>query len=143
MLGGKESNANNRYRLPPPNAAAAIRAVTDFVDLDPKASGAKNFQQTAEIIAGLDGVVTVDTSVAHLAGAMGKPVWLLNRFDSCWRWFLDREDSPWYPSVRIYRQERMGDWQPMIERVRQDLLTLAGTRAMAGAAPFANQSTGH
>ena len=103
----------------------------------------KDFSDTAALIENLDLVISVDTSTAHLAAAMGKPVWLLNRFDSCWRWFLDREDSPWYPSVRIYRQERMGDWQPMIERVRQDLLTLAGTRAMAGAAPFANQSTGH
>ena len=103
----------------------------------------KNFSDTAALIENLDLVISVDTSTAHLAAAMGKPVWLLNRFDSCWRWFLDREDSPWYPSVRIYRQERMGEWQPMIERVRQDLLTLAGTRAMAGAAPFANQSIGH
>jgi len=103
----------------------------------------KDFSDTAALIENLDLVISVDTATAHLAAAMGKTVWLLNRFDTCWRWFLDREDSPWYPSVRIYRQERMGDWQPMIERVRQDLLTLAGTRAMAGAAPSANQSTGH
>ena len=96
----------------------------------------KDFSDTAALIENLDLVISVDTSTAHLAAAMGKPVWLLNRFDSCWRWFLDREDSPWYPSVRIYRQERMGDWQPMIERVRQDLLTLAGTHEIADAMPL-------
>ena len=103
----------------------------------------KDFSDTAALIENLDLVISVDTATAHLAAAMGKTVWLLNRFDTCWRWFLDREDSPWYPSVRIYRQERMGDWQPMIERVRQDLLTLAGTRETADVTTLAHQNTEH
>lgn len=73
---------------------------------------------TAAIIAHLDVVVSVDTSVAHLAGAMGKPVFLLDRHDNCWRWLSGRTDSPWYPSLRIFRQARPGDWtQPVAEVV--------------------------
>jgi hypothetical protein len=66
----------------------------------------------------------VDTSVAHLAGALGKPVWILNRFDSCWRWLLDRGDSPWYPTARLFRQERPGEWDAVFARVRDELLRL-------------------
>ena len=74
---------------------------------------------------GLDLIITVDTAVAHLAGALGKPVWMLNRFDSCWRWFLNREDTPWYPSMRLFRQTSRGDWATVIERVRQALAAQA------------------
>ena len=69
----------------------------------------------------LDLVISVDTAGAHLGGALGKPVWLLNRFESEWRWLLEREDSPWYPTVRIFRQTRPGDWQTVIEKVRDAL----------------------
>jgi ADP-heptose:LPS heptosyltransferase len=71
---------------------------------------------------GLDLVIAVDTSVAHLAGALGRPVWLLSRYDGCWRWLQRRDDSPWYPGMRIYRQERPGDWSGVIERLRSDLV---------------------
>jgi tetratricopeptide (TPR) repeat protein len=80
-----------------------------------------DFAETAALIEQLDLVISVDTSVAHLAGALGKPVWILNRFDTCWRWLLDRQDSPWYPTARLYRQERPGDWEGVVERVRKDL----------------------
>jgi hypothetical protein len=80
-----------------------------------------DFDDTAAIIANLDLVISVDTSVVHLAGAMGKPVWLLSRKDACWRWLQNREDSPWYPSVRVYGQTEIGDWDSVIERVKQDL----------------------
>ena len=60
-----------------------------------------DFADTAALIEALDLVITVDTAVAHLAGALGKPVWILNRFDACWRWLADRDDSPWYPSARL------------------------------------------
>jgi hypothetical protein len=56
---------------------------------------------------------------------MGKPVWLLNRFDTCWRWLLDREDSPWYPTLKLYRQPAMGDWDSVLQQVRQDLELLS------------------
>lgn len=80
-----------------------------------------NFADTAALIENLDLVIAVDTSTAHLAAAMGKPVWLLSRFDGCWRWLLERQDSPWYPTMKIYRQPRFGDWEDVLIRVRQDL----------------------
>jgi ADP-heptose:LPS heptosyltransferase len=70
-------------------------------------------------------VITVDTSVAHLAGALGKPVWMLSRFDNCWRWLDNREDTAWYPSMRIFGQKKMGDWDEVIERVARELQFLA------------------
>lgn len=76
-----------------------------------------DFADTAALISQLDLVISVDTSVAHLAGAMGIPVWLLSRFEGDWRWLLNREDTPWYPSMLIFRQEQPGDWQAVIKRV--------------------------
>jgi hypothetical protein len=83
-----------------------------------------DFTDTAALIENLDLVIAVDTSTAHLAGALGKPVWLLNRFDTCWRWLLDRNDSPWYPSVTLYRQEKSGDWDGVLDKVRANLVLL-------------------
>jgi tetratricopeptide (TPR) repeat protein len=80
-----------------------------------------DFDDTAALIEQLDLVISVDTSTAHLAGALGKPVWILNRFDGCWRWLLDRRDSPWYPSARLYRQPAPGDWHGVIEQAAADL----------------------
>ena len=73
-----------------------------------------DFQETAALAANLDLAICVDTSTAHLVGAIGKPVWLLNRYNTCWRWLLERQDSPWYPTMRIFRQPRFGDWEPVI-----------------------------
>lgn len=81
----------------------------------------KTFFDTAAVIAQLDLVISVDTAVAHLAGAMGKPVWMIDRFDTDWRWLLDREDSPWYRTMRIFRQTEMGAWGPVIDRVGEAL----------------------
>lgn len=75
-----------------------------------------DFLDTGALVEALDIVVSVDTSVAHLAGALGKPVWLLNRYESEWRWGLEREDSIWYPTLRIFRQQRHGDWAEPIGR---------------------------
>ena len=80
-----------------------------------------DFADTAAIISGLDLVISVDTSVAHLAGALGTPVWLLLPYAADWRWLRDREDSPWYPQMRIFRQEKLGDWQPAIRKVQLHL----------------------
>jgi len=85
----------------------------------------KDFSDTAALIENLDLVITVDTSTAHLAAAMGKPVWILNRFDTCWRWLLDRQDSPWYPTVTLYSQQNPGDWDEVIARVKVDLQALS------------------
>jgi tetratricopeptide (TPR) repeat protein len=84
-----------------------------------------DFADTAALLEQLDLIISVDTSTAHLAGALAKPVWILNRFDSCWRWLSDRTDSPWYPTARLYRQTSPGDWQGVVERVRADLFALA------------------
>ena len=81
-----------------------------------------DFADTAALIDALDLVIGVDTSVVHLAGAMGKPVWLLNRFNTCWRWLLDRDDSPWYPTLRQFRQTTPGDWDAVFAAVRAALL---------------------
>jgi tetratricopeptide (TPR) repeat protein len=80
-------------------------------------AGLRDFADTAALIANLDLVISVDTSVVHLAGALGKPVWLLNRFDTCWRWLLGRDDSPWYPTLRQFRQPRPGDWDGVIAAI--------------------------
>ena len=88
----------------------------------------QDFADTAALIANLDLVISVDSAVAHLAAALGKPVWLLDRFDPCWRWFTGRSDSPWYPMLRIYRQSDPGDWDGVIGRVAADLAALSEQR---------------
>jgi Flp pilus assembly protein TadD len=97
---------------PPPIAGLeiidAMAEVTDFAD-------------TAAMVASLDLVISVDTAVAHLAAGLGRPVWVLSRYDGCWRWLRDRSDSPWYPTLRLYRQTRPHDWSEVIARVRRDL----------------------
>jgi len=87
-----------------------------------------DFSDTAALISQLDLVISVDTSVAHLAGALGKPVWLLNRFDSCWRWLLDRPDTPWYASMRIFRQSAPDDWEGVMRMVHASLADLSHER---------------
>ncbi|MBV8170136.1 MAG: tetratricopeptide repeat protein [Alphaproteobacteria bacterium] len=81
----------------------------------------QDFADTAALAAQLDLVISVDTAVAHLAGGLARPVWLLSRFDGCWRWLLERDDSPWYPTMRLYRQAAPGAWAPVIERLAGDL----------------------
>ena len=86
-----------------------------------------DFSDTAALIENLDLVISVDTSTAHLAGALGKPVWILNRFDTDWRWLLERTDSPWYPTAKLYRQEKAGDWDAVVRRVKTDLMSFHRT----------------
>jgi ADP-heptose:LPS heptosyltransferase len=81
---------------------------------------------TAAVLAMLDLVISVDTSIAHLAGAMGKVVALLLPFASDFRWLLDRGDSPWYPTMRLYRQPAIGDWDTPLRSLRQELAAVAG-----------------
>jgi ADP-heptose:LPS heptosyltransferase len=84
-----------------------------------------DFADTAAVIAMLDLVVAVDTSVAHLAGAMGKGVALLIPFSPDFRWLLDRTDSPWYPTMRIFRQSKIGDWDAPVAQLRDELAAAA------------------
>lgn len=99
----------------PAEQAAGERRLVDAT------AGITDFADTAALIAGLDLVISVDTSTAHLAAGMGKPVWLLSRFDGCWRWLANRDDSPWYPTLRLYRQPQSGDWETPIARLAVDL----------------------
>jgi Flp pilus assembly protein TadD len=84
----------------------------------------EDFADTAALVDGLDLVISVDTAVAHLAGALGKPVWVLNRYDACWRWLRGRTDSPWYPTARLFHQPTQGDWDSVISEVVAALATL-------------------
>jgi hypothetical protein len=86
----------------------------------------KDFADTAALIANLDLVISVDTSVVHLAGALGKPVWLLNRFDTDWRWLVEGEETPWYPTMRLFRQRSSGDWAGVIDDVVRALRDYCG-----------------
>ncbi|MHB1514318.1 MAG: tetratricopeptide repeat protein [Acidiferrobacteraceae bacterium] len=86
------------------------------------------FSDTAAAVSRLDLVITVDTAVAHLAGAMGKPVWVLLPTPPDWRWMLDRDDSPWYPGMRLFRQPKIGDWESVFQRVLQALGGLSTER---------------
>jgi Flp pilus assembly protein TadD len=106
-------------------ARAAGFDVLDVMD------AVRDFADTAAIVANLDLVISVDTSVVHLAGAMGKPVFLLDRYDNCWRWLSGREDSPWYPTLRIFRQQRSGEWAPVIARVATALAAVASRPSRA------------
>jgi hypothetical protein len=87
-----------------------------------------DFAETAALIENLDLVISIDTAVAHLAGAMGKPVWVLLPLVPDWRWMLDRDDSPWYPSVKLFRQASAGDWDGPVERIAQELTTWISRR---------------
>ena len=80
-----------------------------------------DYADTAALVEALDLVISVDTSVVHLAGALGKPVWVLNRYDQCWRWLRGRTDSPWYPTARLFRQQSPGDWSGVISDVVEAL----------------------
>lgn len=95
-----------------------------YAMLDPMGE-VEDFADTAAIISALDLVIAVDTSVAHLAGALGKPVWLLNRFDTCWRWLRGRTDSLWYPTLRQFRQEAFCSWDNVIAEAATELSALA------------------
>jgi hypothetical protein len=83
---------------------------------------------TAQALKALDLLITVDTMVAHLAGALARPVWTLLPFECDWRWMLDREDSPWYPTMRLFRQPKPADWDPVIERVQRELDALVAMK---------------
>lgn len=105
-------------QLPPQSDQAAALPRDTFLDLS---SLQPNMAETAAIIMELDLVITVDTSIAHLAGALGRPVWVMLPHVPDWRWQLDRSDSPWYPSMRLFRQARTGDWQSVATALRAAL----------------------
>ena len=82
----------------------------------------QDFADTAAIVSQLDLIICVDTVIAHLAGAIGVPVWLMLPFATDWRWLIDRTDSPWYQRTELFRQRQIGDWPEVIDRIRARLL---------------------
>jgi len=120
MLSGRPKHPRDLYRQLPDEARQRLAALRGAVSLHPQATGATTFRQTADLIADLGLVITVDTSVAHLAGSMGKPTWLMLPWHGCdWRWLRDRDDSPWYPSMRLFRQRAPGDWMGVVDAIVQ------------------------
>lgn len=95
--------------------------LNDYKHIAHFADDLENFMDTAGLIANMDLVISVDTSVAHLAGAMGKAVWVLLPFNPDWRWMLERSDCPWYPSAKLFRQTRVGDWNSVLSLVAKEL----------------------
>lgn len=109
---------SEQVRRPPPGMTV--------MDLTPDI---EDFHDTAALVSCLDLVVTVDTAVAHLAGALGAPVWLVSRHDACWRWMAPSRTSPWYPTLKHYRQAAPGDWSAPVAEMRRDLQQLVTERS--------------
>jgi Flp pilus assembly protein TadD len=144
---GNPAHSNDRRRSVPVGALAPLLAAAPgaFVSLQvgPRAAEAghfgladnapalTDFAETAALVAGLDLVITVDTAVAHLAGALGIPAWVMLPHAPDWRWLLHRTDSPWYRSLRLFRQDRPGDWPGVIARVATALQAQAGDYSIA------------
>jgi Tfp pilus assembly protein PilF len=111
-----QKNGMQFFSLQVGEPAKQIREGLDFSIIDLTAD-LHDWADTAALIANLDLVISCDTAVAHLAAAMGKPTWILSRFNGCWRWLQEGADSPWYPAVRLFRQKTRGDWAPVIAEV--------------------------
>jgi hypothetical protein len=128
VAAGSATHPNDRNRSLDPASAARLRALGR--DLAPEATGAKDFRETAGIVAGLDLVITVDTSVAHLAACLGKPTWiLLPHLGLDWRW--GREARAWHPSARFYRQPAQAGWGVVLDRVERDLADFRAAPAIS------------
>jgi tetratricopeptide (TPR) repeat protein len=108
-------------RLGPPDPQAASLFAAGLVDLTKFIT---DFADTAALMSELDLIITVDTATAHLAGALGRPVWTMIMFSADWRWGLEREDCPWYPTMRLFRQCKVGDWDEVVQRVADELRQL-------------------
>jgi Tfp pilus assembly protein PilF len=115
------------YSLQKGHASAKTNDPPKGMNIINLAEELNDFTDTAAIIANLDLVISIDTSVAHLAGAIGKPVWNLLSFVPDWRWFLNRDDSPWYPGMRLFRQSQPNDWAGVFEQVKKALISEIST----------------
>jgi tetratricopeptide (TPR) repeat protein len=143
---GNPNHANDRNRSRPLEEFAPLATVSgvSFFALQKGAAGEQvaptglemtrlgaqleDFYDTASALASLDLLICVDTSVAHLAGGLGRPVWLILPHAADWRWLRDREDSPWYPTMRLFRQEKDGSWQMVFDAIRDELVKFAQER---------------
>jgi tetratricopeptide (TPR) repeat protein len=120
-----DANFVSLQKDPRPNDAAFLLERSDITDLTADLS---DFTETAALVSCLDLVITVDTSVAHLAGALGCPTWMLLPYTPDYRWLLDRDDSPWYPTMRLFRQSETRDYGEVLDRVRTELLALVSAK---------------
>jgi ADP-heptose:LPS heptosyltransferase len=112
---------------PRPHDKATLCEWTDVIDLT---ADLTDFVATAALVSCLDLIITVDTSVAHLAAALGRPTWILLPYTPDYRWLLDRDDSPWYPTVRLFRQTETRDYVTVVDRVRTALLGLVAEKEL-------------
>jgi tetratricopeptide (TPR) repeat protein len=119
LLGGVEAQFVSLQKDIRSEDEQLLRQRGDVLDLGPQL---RDFSDTAAIVAQLDLVISVDTGVAHLAGGLGRPLWVLLPFIPDWRWLLDRDDSPWYPTARLFRQSAARDWAPVVAQVREALI---------------------
>jgi hypothetical protein len=110
-----------------PGDQAVLRERTDIIDLT---TGLTDFSETAALVSCLDLVITVDTSVAHLAAALGCPTWILLPYVPDYRWLLDRDDSPWYPTARLFRQDETRDYASVLDSVRSELKALISAKQL-------------
>ncbi len=120
------------YSLQKGDAAQSLSQTPAGLQIEDLAAELGDFADTAAAIENLDLEISVDTAVAHLAGALGRPVWTLIYSPSEWRWLLGRDDSPWYPSMRLFRQSRSEGWLPVLERVAESLVE----RLVSSSAPI-------
>ncbi|NJL56265.1 tetratricopeptide repeat protein [bacterium] len=109
------------YSLQVGENIADLAALGDTSKLQDLSTHIQDFADTAALIGQMDLVISVDTAAAHLAGALGKPAWVLLPVGTDWRWLLDRNDSPWYPTMRLFRQRSPGDWEEVLDRVAEAL----------------------
>jgi hypothetical protein len=119
--------------LQKPMPPADLDVIGRFPGLGDLSSELTDFEDTAALIANLDMVITVDTSVGHLAGALGKAAWIMIPKASDWRWLLDRNDSPWYPTLRLFRQPQPGAWGPLVAGVASALREEIGQQPASAA----------
>jgi hypothetical protein len=118
---GNPNHLNDQNRSLPSHLADQLAEIPGVVRLSPEVTGAKDFYDTARVVAGLDLVISVDTSIAHLSAAMGKPTWVLLPYIGVdWRWG-GGVGSPWYPSARLFRQAASCDWTEVIDQVKSQL----------------------
>jgi Flp pilus assembly protein TadD len=149
--GNAQFNNDRQRSIPFPLLAPVLACGTEhFIPLQKERTGEavaaglidvsgslRDMGDTAALVAALDLVISVDTAVAHLAGAMGKPVWLLLAFDNDWRWLIGRRDTPWYPTATLFRQKAPGDWGGVIAEVAETLSRLtAGNRGVLTPPPW-------
>ena len=105
------------------------KALRELALIENHAHHLDDFADTAALITHMDLVISIDTSVAHLTGALGKPLWLLLPFHPDFRWLRDRQDSPWYPTAKLFRQTVDGDWSDVITRISEQLKVFLAARA--------------